>query len=234
DEYLVGLRERYKNDEIASRYLDNLFACIASAVRAFSVEQDMFRTRWQGIAEIRKTEIERAKRIEGYSPFTEGNYWNKVLAILAAVGITLPTMKTILEESGITSMLFQVPAYLGGLIVVFTIVLFWGDWLIFRYKIYRLAKIEKLYPMDIENVWRERSMSRYEVILRDFLLSALILRETYYPSVPCLGNQRILETYSIPGINPPVTLQVSGELKSLEELYPILDKIIKRHMSLRS
>src|SRR5437867_1736261 len=97
DEYLIGVRGRYKDHPVASRYLDNLFAAIASAVRAFSVERDMFATRWDSISEIKKADLERAKRIDGYSPFSEGNYWSKAFAILAAGGISVPVVKKIIE-----------------------------------------------------------------------------------------------------------------------------------------
>src|SRR2546427_6716051 len=133
DEYLVGVRARYKDAPVASRYLDDLFAAVVSAVRAFSVERDMFATRWDSVSEIKKTDLERAKRIGGYSPFAEGNYWSKAIAILAAGGISVPVVKKIITETGITSTIAQAPIYLAGLIVLSFAALFFTDWLVFRY-----------------------------------------------------------------------------------------------------
>ena len=231
DEYLVGVRARHKDDPVASRYLDNLLAAIASAVRAFSVERDMFATRWDGIFEIKKADLERAKRIDRYSPFSEGNYWNKAIAILAAGGITVPLVKKIVEEMGITSTIAQAPIYLGGLIVLSFAVLFFTDWLVFRYKAVRLARIEKLYPEEVERVWRQRSMSQYRLILRNFLLTALILRETYYPHLPSIGHLKILETFNIHHVTSRPPASVTGELKPINELYPLLDEIVERHLA---
>ncbi len=231
DEYLVGVRARYKDDPVASRYLDNLLAAVASAVRAFSVERDMFATRWDSISEIKKADLERVKRIDGYSPFSEGNYWNKAIAILAAGGISVPVVKKIIAETGITSTIAQAPIYLAGLIVLSFGVLFITDWLVFRYKATRLNRIEKLYPEELERVWRQRSMSQYRLVLRNFLLSALVLRETYYPHLPSIGDKRILDTFRIPHVPTSSTPTSAVGLKPIDELYPLLDEIVNRHLA---
>lgn len=231
DEYLVGVRARYKDDPVASRYLDDLFAAVVSAVRAFSVERDMFATRWDSVSEIKKADLERAKRIDGYSPFSEGNYWNKAIAILAAGGISVPVVKKIIAETGITSTIAQAPIYLAGLIALSFVLLFVADWLVFRYKATRLKHIEKLYPEEVERVWRQRSMSQYRIILRNFLLTALIIRETHYPHLPSIGTLKLLETFRIPHVAPCTPSGVTNELKPINELYPLLDEIVSRHLA---
>ena len=234
DVYLEQLRERHKDDPIASRYLDNLCAAIFSAVRAFSVERDLFATRWDSISEIKKADLERVKRIDGYSPLSDNNLWKKALVVLAASGITIPTAGKVIEHVGAGSVFLQLPIYMAGLVVCSLLVLLAVDWMVFRYKAARLARIEKIYPEEVEKVWRQRSMAQYKVILRNFLLSALIIRETYYPHLHSIGSMKITETYKIPHVPLVVATSLASELTPLEELFPLLDEIVDRHLAFNS
>ena len=67
DEYFVKLRDYYKSDPVAYAYLNELFAAIASAVRAFSVQRDIFQTQRTAKTNGRDAVIEKSKRIWSYS-----------------------------------------------------------------------------------------------------------------------------------------------------------------------
>src|SRR5689334_18985207 len=58
DQYFIKLREEYKDDPIGKRYLDNLFAAIAAAIRGFSVERDIFGTQWLSLQEQKQYELD--------------------------------------------------------------------------------------------------------------------------------------------------------------------------------
>lgn len=231
NEYLGGMRASYKDDPVASQYLDNLLAAIFAAVRAFSVERDMFATRWDGISESKKADVERARRIDGYSPLSDDNYWKKALAVLAAAGLTVPAAGEIIARLSIGPLLLQFPVYIAGLVGFSLLVLLAADWVVFRYKAARIRQIEQLYPENVEKIWRQRSMERYRIILRKFLLSALILRETYYPHMRSIGEIRILETFKIPHVASRTSRVSPLELKPINELYPQLDEIVNRHLA---
>lgn len=49
EEYFIKLREEYKDERIAYMYLNNLFGVVASSVRAFSVQRDIFQTKWDSL-----------------------------------------------------------------------------------------------------------------------------------------------------------------------------------------
>ena len=53
EEYFIKLRDEYKNDKIAYMYLSNIFAAIASSVRAFSVQRDIFQTKWNTLGKVK-------------------------------------------------------------------------------------------------------------------------------------------------------------------------------------
>lgn len=231
NEYLGELRSRHKDDPVASKYLDNLLGAIFAAVRAFSVERDTFATRWDGISESKKADLERARRIDGYSPLSDDNYWKKALAVLAAAGLTVPAAGEIIAKLSVGSLVLQIPVYVAGLAGFSLLVLLAADWLVFRYKAVRIRQIEQLYPENVEKIWRQRSMEQYRIILRKFLFSALILRETYYPHMKSIGDMRILDTFKIPHVTSRSSSAGRLELKPVDELYPLLDEIVKRHLA---
>lgn len=87
DQYFVNLKEQYKDDETARKYLNNILISAASAVRAFSVAHDIFGTRWQSMVEQKKYELERINKLDEYSPFKEKGYWGKIISIISGAGI---------------------------------------------------------------------------------------------------------------------------------------------------
>jgi hypothetical protein len=84
EEYFIKLREEYKSDKNAYMYLNNLFAAIGSSVRAFSVQRDIFQTKWNALGKVKNSSLERASRLDKYSPFN-GNI-GKIISAFISLG----------------------------------------------------------------------------------------------------------------------------------------------------
>jgi hypothetical protein len=66
-------------------------------------------------------------------------------------------------------------------------------------------------------------------IIKQFLISALRIREEYYPTLPSINGQRIFERYQIPHIDLSDKVTDRNTLEDTEALDKILDAIIERH-----
>jgi hypothetical protein len=227
DEYFVKLRERYKADELASRYLDNLFACVASAVRAFSVERDIFGTRWNYLLQQRKYAIERANSLDRYSPFKEEGVWGKVFSIIGGGGLGGLVGEFITNWLGQSNVLLIFSIGIGVLVGLFAI-----DFLLNLYRERVLAKVEKDFPRTLEESWRQETLAQYKLILRQFLLSAIKVREEWYPHLPTINGKRVFMSYDIQHIQFEADCATTNEAPgSIESLWKELDKIVERHMA---
>jgi hypothetical protein len=229
DEYFVKLREEYKSDPIAKRYLDHLFAAMAAAIRGFSVERDIFGTRWQSLQEQKQYEIGRANRLAQYSPFAEKGIWGKVIGIIGGAGFG-----GVLGEIGkvylVASNLLVLSAALFA--AVLGLILF--EVFLNRYRDHRLQRMAQAFPDSLHEHWEQRSLSNYRLLIKQFLLAALKIREEFYPHLTSMNGVRIFEAYKIPHIDfsnhQPCDSTV---FKEAAELDPMLDTIVDRHFTLK-
>lgn len=231
EEYFVKLRERYRSDEVACRYLDNLLACAASAVRALSVARDIFGTRWESFSNLRQHAIISANRLDTYSPLRGGRVLGKILSIISGIssgGLISEVLKTWLGQSNIL--------LLSSIGLGFLLGLFGFDFFLDRYKQHLIKKVESDLPKSLEESWRYQTLQQYRVILRNFLLAAIKVREQWYPNMPTLDGMKVFERYNI------LHIQFCGEnspnlnrdvLLPIEALWEQLDKIIDRHMAFK-
>jgi hypothetical protein len=226
-EYFVKLRERYIGDECAIGYLDNLFACIASAVRAFSVERDILGTRWQSMLEQRKREIERANRLDRFSPFREDGVWGKALAIIGGAGggaIAGEMLKSITSSSNV---------FVAGSVLLGSIFgLFLVDLALDLVRNRMMERIERQFPQSLLQTWRSETIVNYKKILKQFLWSAIRIKEEWYPGLSTFDGKMIYTSYQIPHFDFHGEQQNAkvGELPP--ELETKLSEIIDGHMAL--
>lgn len=100
------------------------------------------------------------------------------------------------------------------------------------YRERRLKKISQRFPEELESDWRSKTLQTYRLILRQFLLLAIKIREEYYPHLPTIEGRRVFDEYDIPHIQ--FSEKPQGNLNSeIDELYAKLDKIVEKHFAFR-
>jgi hypothetical protein len=226
DRYFTQLREDYKDDPTAKGYLDNLMASMASAVRAFSVERDRFGRRTKALETEKQQQVEAVSRILDYSPLKEKGIWGKAVSIIGGGGIAVAL------RAGFALKVHAAPWLLlafaaAGAVVGLVICEFLINW----YHDRQRDKIEEHFPNRVEYEWQTRSFKSYQKILRQFLVSAIKIREEYYPELPTLGGKRLSNLQGFPHLN-----FVGESAASEEEVSPeanrMLDAIVERHFAL--
>lgn len=202
EEYFMKLRDEYKNDKIAYMYLSNIFAAIASSVRAFSVQRDIFQTKWDTLGKVRDSLLERANRLDKYSPLN-GNV-GKIISLFISFGsssIIIKSYNDFLNTVGKYS--FLIPT-------IFIISIFVFDFILELYKNRLIRKAENTLPKDLMKTWQEENMAQYRKILKAFLLNAIEIKNYYYPDEKLFGEDISIMTK--------------------EQIDSFLDRIIDRHM----
>lgn len=225
DEYFQRLRERYKNDAIALRYLDNLLAAVAAAIRAFSVERDKFSTRWGSLQSKKQHELELAHKIADYAPLT-GSIRGHILTLLTALGLTGPLLtawSNLIHPLSVAAL----TAFFTGIIVALIVL----QISIELYRTRHLKKIEEKYPIELVDDWETRSLKQYRQILKRFLLIAIRIREEQYPERTTLQGERLYEKYDIPHID--ILGEDADKPKEAlpEKVDRLLDSIIETHFA---
>lgn len=202
EEYFVNLRDKYKDEKNAYMYLTNLFSLVASSVRAFSVQRDIFQTRWNSLNKIKNSTMERANRLDKYSPFNGAI--GKIISLfisLGSSGFIVKTYSDLIQTMG--KLAFWVP-------LIFIVVIFAFDFVLDLYR-YRLVSIaEKTLPDNVVEVWVKESIKQYRKILKSFLINATEIQKYYYP------GEKVFEK----DINN----------LSKEQLDTYLEEIIDKHM----
>lgn len=228
EEYFVKLRERHQSDDVTRGYLDNLLPCIAAAIRGFSVSRDIFETRWESLSHLKQHTIENANHLEFYSPFGEKGFWNKSSSVIASLGfggVLLGIVKTWVTQSGI----LQVSAAALGIVSG----LFLFDFGLRLYKECLIRRAEKDFPNTLDESWRKQALEQYKLILRKFLLSAIKVREQWYPHLQTMDGEKVFGKFDIPHIGFGEHAASQGSLLSSEKLFEKLDKIVERRMAFK-
>ena len=226
DRYFTQLREDYKDNLTAKGYLDNLIASMASAVRAFSVERDRFGRRIEALETEKQQQVEAAKRILDYSPLKEKGVWGKAFGIVGGGGIAVALRTGFALEVHVAPWLLLAFAAAGAVVGLVAC-----EFLINWYYDRQRDKIEENFPDRVESAWQTRSLRSYHKILRQFLVSAIKIREEYYPELPTLAGTRLFNLRGMPHLNfagegPASDEEISADLNLM------LDAIVERHFAL--
>lgn len=205
EEYFIKLRSDYKEDDNAYSYLTNLFAAVASAVRAFSVQRDIFQTKWNTLCAIKNSILNRANKMDKYSPFNGRN--GKLISIFISLGssgiIAKPRINNVQD---ILIFVYLVPIF-------FVIAMFIFDFALDLYRDKLIKKAENILNQKVVQIWQEENHSQYKLILKNFLLIAIEIFRKHYP------NEKIFEE----------DIDKLGK----EELEQYLEQIIEKHMAFR-
>lgn len=225
--YFVALRDEYKDDPVAKAYLDNMLCAVGSAIRGFSVVRDIFQTNWEAIEKAKKQETARAERLDAFAPFKEGGYWKQAIAMVGALGLLSPVLAGFQQNIGNLPWILVTALAVGILVILIGMELF-IDWLRNR----RLAKVEERFPEDLYEFWQKTSLKGYRMVLRQFLLLAIKVREESYPNLTTLDQRRVFEDYPVPHIDCGVRgeTEPQGDLKELEEH---LATIVEQHFAFK-
>ncbi len=226
DQYFVILKEKYKDDATASIYLDNLLISAAAAVRGFSVVRDSFGTKWQQMLEQKQYELEAAQKYDRYSPFKETGYWGKVVSIISGAGVggTLGELanKKIVDSGLVVLSLAAVGIAVG---------LFAFDFILSSLKKQSIKRVNSKFPEDLEAHWISETLPKYKNILKNFLLSAIAIRERYYPELLTMNNERVFDNYLVPHIQFSAKIDL-GTLKDTDSVNAFLEAIVEKHLTL--
>lgn len=228
EEYYSKLRIENKDDPIAYRYLVNLFALISSAVRAFGVQRDIFETSWKTIEEMKQHELEAVKRITDYSPFRGGKFWEKMQGLMVSLfgGGGIGATAGIFIKTENYKMLLIIALSLVGWVL--GIIGF--DYWLHKRKDNRVNEILKKYPTDVTAKWKAEIIPQYKKIIRHFILSAIKIREEFYPELFTFENTKICQYNLIPHIQ----FERIDEGKSVLDkgkLEELINNIIERHFA---
>lgn len=217
EEYFSKLRDNYKDEPVSSRYLDNLFAVIASAVRGFSVERTRFSRRRSGLEETRREQIEHINRITSYTSVNEkGLLWK-----LFGTASFLTFISKNFTDIPINAWL------LLGLAVGFIGLDFFLSWIRKR----KINKITNGIFDKIDQEWR-KSLLKYRDILRNFLILSIKVREEFYPHLNTIDGEKIYHKYKIACIDFGEALPAE-RIEDLDELNAKLDEIIEKHFAFK-
>lgn len=228
EEYYSKLRTENKDDPIAYRYLVNLFALIASAVRAFGVQRDVFETSWKTIEETKQHEIEAANRLTDYSPFRGGQFWEKLQGLIVSLcggGGTGATIGILLNTTDYKLLLITSLTLVGWVAGIIGL-----DYWLHKRKDSRISEVLTKYPTDVNEKWKSEIIPQYKKIIRNFLLSAIKVREEFYPDLPTINNQKIYQSGIIPHIQFE-ELEKEAVTLHKEEIDEYINSIIEKHFA---
>jgi hypothetical protein len=225
--YFIELRDEYREDPVARMYLDNILCAVGSAIRGFSVVRDMFQTNWEAIQKEKDWERTRAERLDAFAPFKKDGYWKPAVAIIGTLGLLSPILAGFQQSIGNLPWILVVGLAIAIPMVLIGMELF-VDWL----RNQRLAKVEERFPEDLYEKWREKSLKSYRMVLLQFLLLAIKIREEFYPNLVTLDQRKIYENYPIPHIACGVSEEIDhrSDPKELEEC---LTAIVEQHFAFK-
>ncbi|RLC69059.1 MAG: hypothetical protein DRI26_09540 [Chloroflexi bacterium] len=225
--YFVTLRDEYKDDPVAKAYLDNMLCAVASAIRGFSVVRDVFATNWETIKEAKGREKARAERLDAFAPFKKDGYWKPAVAVISALGLLGPILAGFQQIIGNLPWILVVALAVSILVVLISMELF-VDWLRNR----RLTRVEERFPEHLYEFWQEKSLKGYRMVLRQFLLLAIKIREEFYPNLTTLDQRKVFENYPVPHIDCGMSRKIDRQ-SDLQELEEHLAAIVEQHFAFK-
>lgn len=176
--YFVELPERYKADEIATRYFDEMIPAVASALRGFSVVRDIFQTNTETIRKAKDSEIKHLEHLDAMSPLNKDGIWGRILAALASIGLIAPLQASIRSDISHATQAWIFAGAASVAVSVIGLELF-VQWL----RKSQSKKIEMSFPKDINSKWQDESMTDYQKLLSQFIAKAILITEAHYPKV---------------------------------------------------
>ena len=88
----------------------------------------------------------------------------------------------------------------------------------------------KKYPTDVSAKWKADIIPQYKKIIKQFLLSAIKIREEFYPNLSTFDNSKIFQTNTFPHIQFE-RLEAGGKILDKEKIDEHINQIIERHFA---
>ncbi len=205
----------------------NVFAFISSSVRAFGVQHSIFETSWKTIEDIKQNEIEAAQRIPDYSPFRGGHFWEKFQGLMISLfgGGGIGAVVSVFFKTENYRTLIIALVFVGWAVGIISL-----DYWLNRRKDTGINKVLKKYPTDVSAKWKADIIPQYKKIIKQFLLSAIKVREEFYPSLPTFDDSKIYQSDMLPHIQ--FEESKTGKTKLTKEtIDKHIDSIIERHFA---
>ena len=104
------------------------------------------------------------------------------------------------------------------------------DYWLNRRKDTRINEVFKKYPTDVSAKWKADIIPQYKKIIKQFLLSAIKIREEFYPNLSTFDNSKIFQTNTFPHIQFE-RLEAGGKILDKEKIDEHINQIIERHFA---
>ncbi|BDZ71130.1 hypothetical protein [Methanobacterium petrolearium] len=170
-EKAIDLLFEYKNSasDTELKYNMAMIGAVLSTDRAFSVERDRITEKWKVVDYIKQRRERLLEMFQNISPFSSGNYWSKILVVLAAGG---------LSASNIILQGYQTTPYFFIFLVIFLLAF---EFLSRAGEYWFSTRIEKSVPTEKLGKWEKEALTEYENILKFFIQEAVQIHLNYYP-----------------------------------------------------
>jgi len=184
--YFEAVPGRYAADPVASAYFDNILCTVASAIRAFSVQRDVFQTQWESHRRAQEANRSQVERLEKFAPLT-GSLWGKALAVVAGLGVGAPlgvALKAYWDNVPVITLAVVAAAVVTGALAFELLINLTCQALRIR--------AEYALPADVLQAWEDGALNGYRKILRQFMPLAVEITNRYYPGAyPVLSEDAI-------------------------------------------
>lgn len=211
--------EKYKDDEIASKYLYNLQCTIFAAIRGMAVGRDMFYTKWEFLKKHEEDKEKFLDQLAGLSPLNVAGWFWRLAGLIAGAGI----LQIFVNSLSLRGLGLSLVSLVAGVLL--------ADVLLKKYRDKALKRIRRETQESMAKYW-EDSLRQYKEVLKKFLIIVIKLREEYYPELKTLRGKRVFPSTSIPFVDfLPVSTQDTKISK--EELEEFVGQIVDRHLSLQ-
>jgi len=221
DQFFVRLRSE-QTDSRAKAYLNHLLPIVASAVRAFAVQRQIFETQRES---VEARHAERLKYVDGWTGYSPLNQ-SGVLYRLAGPGLLGPVVGGLFATWKPAQSFWALGIIAGAALGYLAIDI--------ALRTLRQSVINRLYrelPESIEVTWQD-TVKKYRQILTNFLLLSIKVRERYYPELPCAipGAEGMLyKEYDIPHVQFESLQHNRTALP--QEVISEIERIVDRHFS---
>ena len=190
ERYFTAVPDRFREDEAASAYFDEMIPAVASTIRAFSVARDIFQTQTASMEALKEISLNHLQHMEALAPTSKSGLWGKGIAVLGAVGLVAPLHKALLATYTNVDLawLLAIGAALALSIIALEI-------LIHTLQAAQARRIESAFPSTLASTWRDEAMTQYRSILAKYIPRAIQITNRHFPEnkVSELSEEQVLE-----------------------------------------
>lgn len=228
-DFFKSIKDRHKEDHIATAYLTTIEPIVGSALRAFAVEKLNYKRKILPLERLSLGEEAAINEHMGIIPLLSvakaSSKWSVLLThsmfglLGGAVAVSFNIDKSVLKLVSI--------AVAGASI---TVILFSAITRVI--KAFLIKRLIKRTEKKLDEFWEE-SYSRYETILMDSLISSIRAKEIYYPDSRTFQDGHLFPREDLPYLPPPNAYRLHSSPRSLNELIDELLSIVQARMSIR-